>query len=418
MSALERVRSRVPVADLEVAEEQLVQLAAHLSPGELRKAGKQICDLLDSDGPEPDEQKASARESLTLTNADNGVKFRGYLANENAELLRALIHAGARPHKTVDGELDPRPRDKRQADALSTALTIAAAATDAGHKLTNPPGTQHNTSPPATAGALGGGSPWLPGFGAKANITVTIDFNDLKAATADATGELVYGDGLSAATIRRLACDAKIIPVVLGSNSEPLDVGRAVRLVTGAMRRGLNVRDRGCVVCGAPPVQCDAHHLVSWIDGGTTAIWNLVLLCRRHHVDLHAGRWRITITNGVVHVTRPTWADPPPRPGPPHRASRHPARAVVASSDDTGSVAAAHGPSDGGAQATAGDAVGGEESCAPGKRARSGRWTADAATLHEAARFAVWGQTSASQAPATSWDSNSVVAAQSTRPDP
>ncbi len=78
------------------------------------------------------------------------------------------------------------------------------------------------------------------------------------------------------------------------------------------MRRGLNVRDRGCVVCGAPPVQCDAHHLVSWIDGGTTAIWNLVLLCRRHHVDLHAGRWRITITNGVVHVTRPTWADPPP----------------------------------------------------------------------------------------------------------
>ncbi len=148
VSALERVRSRVPVADLEVAEEQLVQLAAHLSPGELRKAGKQICDLLDSDGPEPDEQKASARESLTLTNADNGVKFRGYLANENAELLRALIHAGARPHKTVDGELDPRPRDKRQADALSTALTIAAAATDAGHKLTSPSATpqRHHTT--------------------------------------------------------------------------------------------------------------------------------------------------------------------------------------------------------------------------------------------------------------------------------
>ena len=42
---------------------------------------------------------------------------------------------------------------------------------------------------------LGGGDPerWVPGFGAKANITVTIDLEDLKRATADATGDLVYG---------------------------------------------------------------------------------------------------------------------------------------------------------------------------------------------------------------------------------
>ncbi|WP_202874725.1 HNH endonuclease signature motif containing protein, partial [Kribbella albertanoniae] len=82
-------------------------------------------------------------------------------------------------------------------------------------------------------------------------------------------------------------------------------------LVTKGMRRALNTRDRGCVVCGAPPVQCDAHHLRSWIDGGTTAVSNLVLLCRIHHVDLHAGKWVITITNGKVHVTLPTWANPP-----------------------------------------------------------------------------------------------------------
>ena len=158
-----------------------------------------------------------------------------------------------------------------------------------------------------------GRSGWVPGFGAKANITVTIDLQDLKSATADAIGDLVYGDGLSAATIRRLACDAKIIPLVLGSKSEPLDVGRAERLVTGAMRRALNARDKGCVVCGAPPVQCDAHHLQSWIDGGTTAVHNLVLLCKRHHIDLHAGDWTITITDGMVHVARPAWADPPPQ---------------------------------------------------------------------------------------------------------
>ncbi|MEU4295220.1 DUF222 domain-containing protein, partial [Kribbella sp. NPDC026596] len=249
-----------------------------------------------------------------------------------------LIHTGARPHRTIDGELDPRPRDKRQADALTTALTIAAAATDTGFKLrtthttaaaatqpitdTDADTATSATSPTATTITTGPATSLvdrtaattarIPGFGAKANITVTIDFNDLKTATANAIGDTVYSDGLSAATIRRIACDAKIIPLVLGSNSEPLDVGRAERLVTRAIRRALNTRDKGCVICGAPPVQCDAHHLTSWIDNGPTAIHNLALLCRRHHTDLHNGHWTITITNGVVHVTRPTWADPPP----------------------------------------------------------------------------------------------------------
>jgi hypothetical protein len=154
---------------------------------------------------------------------------------------------------------------------------------------------------------------WVPGFGAKATLVVTIDWEDLKNATAHAIGDTVFGTGLSASTTRLLACDAKIIPVVLGSNSEPLDVGRCERLVTKGMRHALNTRDRGCVVCGAPPVQCDAHHLISWIDGGITAVSNLVLLCRIHHVDLHHGKWVITIVDGEVQVAKPSWADPPSR---------------------------------------------------------------------------------------------------------
>ncbi|MFF0340357.1 DUF222 domain-containing protein [Kribbella sp. NPDC004875] len=326
VSALERVRSRVPVADLDIAEEQLVNLAGHLCPGELAKAAKQICDLLDTDGPEPAENAAYARESLTLIAAENGVKFRGYLANENAELLRSRIHAGARPQKTVDGELDPRSREKRQADALTSTLAIAAAAMDTGFKPTvagfKPPAAGPRSEDNISGGgaadesSASGTGGWVPGFGAKANITVTIDFEDLRSATADASGDLVYGDGLSVAAIRRMACDANIIPLVLGSNSEPLDVGRRERLVTRAMRRALNVRDKGCVVCGAPPVHCDAHHLRSWIDGGETAIHNLVLLCRSHHRSLHSGHWVITITDGQVQVSRPAWADPAPKPRP------------------------------------------------------------------------------------------------------
>ncbi|MFD7154832.1 DUF222 domain-containing protein [Kribbella sp. NPDC059898] len=282
ITELERVRDRVPVETLDVTEQQLVGLVPTHTPQELRAAAKHLCDRIDADGPEPEEHKAYDRESLTLSTAENGVKIRGYLANENAELLRAIVHAGARPHKTVDGEHDPRPRDKRQADALTAALTVASNAWDTD----------------------------TAGHGAKANLTVTIDLDDLKSATAHATGQTVYGDDLSAATIRRLACDANVIPLVLGSNSEPLDVGRRERLVTRHIRHALVARDRGCVVCAAPPVMCDAHHLTSWLDGGPTALNNLTLLCRRHHVDLHNGRWRISITDGKVHVARPAWADP------------------------------------------------------------------------------------------------------------
>ncbi|MFD7154132.1 DUF222 domain-containing protein [Kribbella sp. NPDC059898] len=298
ITELERVRDRVPTETLDVTEQQLVGLVPTHTPQELRTAAKHLCDRIDADGPEPEEHKAYQRESLTLSTAENGVKFRGYLANDNAELLRAVIHAGARPHKTVDGEHDPRPRDKRQADALTTALTVAANAWDTD----------------------------TAGHGAKANITVTIDLDDLKSATAHATGQTIYGDDLSAATVRRLACDANVIPLVLGSNSEPLDVGRRERLVTRHIRHALIARDRGCVVCAAPPVMCDAHHLTHWVDGGATALTNLALLCRRHHVDLHNDRWHITITNGKVDVARPTWADPTPtRPTqPPSPAPAHP----------------------------------------------------------------------------------------------
>ena len=37
---------------------------------------------------------------------------------------------------------------------------------------------------------------------------------------------------LSAGAVRRWACDAEVLPVVLGSHSQVLDVGRSSRLVT------------------------------------------------------------------------------------------------------------------------------------------------------------------------------------------
>ncbi|TCC24125.1 HNH endonuclease [Kribbella sindirgiensis] len=308
VSALDKVPTTVPVEDLAVAEREMVELGRTHGPLDLRKAGVQVRNRLDTDGPEPAEQEAYDRETLTLKTVDNGVAFTGFLANENAELFRTLIDTHAKPHRTVDGALDPRSRDQRQADALTTVLNTATSAVT-------------NTAPSPATGGL------IPGHGQKPQIIVTIDFNDLKAADATATGQLIYGDALSAATIRRLACDAHILPVVLGSDSQPLDVGTTVRLATGPMRKALITRDKGCVCCGAPPLYCDAHHVISWIDGGETNITNLVLLCKRCHRDLHAGHWNINITDGTVHVTRPTWATPAPVPRGRYRpptTTRHP----------------------------------------------------------------------------------------------
>ena len=62
------------------------------------------------------------------------------------------------------------------------------------------------------------------------------------------------------------------------------------------------------------PAYCHAHHIIHWIDGGPTSLNNLALFCGGHHHAIHKGHYTVTITNGTVHVTRPTWADPTPNP--------------------------------------------------------------------------------------------------------
>jgi hypothetical protein len=120
---------------------------------------------------------------------------------------------------------------------------------------------------------------------------------------------LASGVPIGAETARRLACDATIIPMVLGTASEVLDVGRAKRLVTPAQRRALIVRDGGCrwPGCDRPPEWTDAHHIIAWIFNGKTDLWNLILLCRHHHINVHEGRFKIRLDRdtGNVHVTYP-----------------------------------------------------------------------------------------------------------------
>ena len=97
------------------------------------------------------------------------------------------------------------------------------------------------------------------------------------------------GTALGAADLRRLACDTRIIPVVMGGAGEVLDVGRATRTIPPAIRSALIARDQRCVWpgCDRAPIHCDGHHIEHWVDNGPTCIANLALLCHCHHQRLH-----------------------------------------------------------------------------------------------------------------------------------
>ena len=92
------------------------------------------------------------------------------------------------------------------------------------------------------------------------------------------------------------ATAALLPPVLGGALSQPLDVGRATRVVQPAQRSALAVRDGGCVFpgCDRPLAWCDAHHLRHWLDGGPTDLANLALLCRAHHRRVHEEGWQLT----------------------------------------------------------------------------------------------------------------------------
>jgi hypothetical protein len=112
--------------------------------------------------------------------------------------------------------------------------------------------------------------------------------------------------------LRKLACDAMILAAVLATGSQPLDIGRAQRLVPIGMRRALIARDRHCAFpgCITPPKWCDAHHVWHWADGGPTKIDNLVLLCGHHHRLVHHSEWDVVMDDGLPRFIAPPWVSP------------------------------------------------------------------------------------------------------------
>jgi hypothetical protein len=201
----------------------------------------------------------------------------------------------------VDGDLDP--------ESGETLMTALRAILDAESRTR---GNDHDRRSPAQrrADALTEiCRQWLdrsdrPSVGGeRPHVTLTVAVEAFRQHVDASNGptELDHAGPIESQSVRRLTCDASVMRVVMSGRSEPLDVGRRMKVVPPTMRRAVIVRDRTCRFpgCDRPHTWCDAHHVVHWADGGPTAASNLVLLCRPHHRLIHRpGRFRLELVDG------------------------------------------------------------------------------------------------------------------------
>ncbi len=132
----------------------------------------------------------------------------------------------------------------------------------------------------------------------RADVVVHIDLSTLTTGlSASSTHRTAFGADLPVATIRRMACDAGIIPLVLNGATVPLDIGRSQRLASAGQRRALEAAHSTCAMpgCAVAFHHCQIHHIDYWENGGRTDLDNMVPLCSRHHHAAHEGGWRLVL---------------------------------------------------------------------------------------------------------------------------
>ena len=273
LTQLTQVEHRLDPARREQALGSLTQMAAEGYDRHVRHVGRRLMALAGADRAlERDEAALRRLASLRRCPLDNGmVRYTVQLDPEAAAVLDAALDPLAAPEPSAETGRDTRLPEQRRAQALVEVCRRAAAAGGAA---------------PATT---------------KAQVVVTIDLHELTNAVRG-SGLTLTGEVLSPEATRRIACDAGLIPAVLGTSGEVLDVGRTKRLVTQGMLHALWLRDGGCTFpgCGRPPHWCQAHHVWHWCDGGPTCLGNLALLCDRHHTIVHDRGLTGTVTDTGV----------------------------------------------------------------------------------------------------------------------
>jgi hypothetical protein len=187
------------------------------------------------------------------------------LKSKIGRLVENMFHSG---DKEVPVEVMPwiEPNDHRQAQAL---IALVNGASDTASDMPT-----------------------------RAEVVVHVDLETLQHGLhAGGTCRTALGADLPVETVRRLACEAEILPVVLDGRSVPIDVGRSKRLATVHQRRALEAIHPTCAIpdCEVIFDHCNVHHIEYWENGGATDLNNMVPLCSRHHHAAHEGGWKLKL---------------------------------------------------------------------------------------------------------------------------
>jgi hypothetical protein len=290
---LGQLPAAVPAEVREETEHTLVTLARASDAFAVRKAGRHALALTDPDGalPSDKELREPERELHLRQRRDGRYGLTATLDTETGALLDTLLSPLTKPRPAENGEADVRTAAQRRGDGFADLLLRV----------------QRSVEMPTEAGE-------------RPTVVVTIDYRQLMgdltaAATAGlldhvAAHAVLNGEHpLTGEQARRIACDANILPAVLGGPSETLDHGRSQRTASPAQRRMLTLRDKGCVKCGRPPKWCEAHHVKWWgRDHGPTDIDNLCLLCPECHRLMHHSHWKVVMKpDGKPECIPPEW---------------------------------------------------------------------------------------------------------------
>lgn len=267
---LARLRPHLAPEAVGTVTEALLDLGVSWGAAQMRQLRPALLARYGVEGEFDDlQERLASSASLSRPRVASGAltDYRMALTPEQAAVLEAAIGPGSRPRVGEEGQRDERPAGQRRVEALIEV--VAAWAADVAGRTHGP-----------------GGSSVM--------LHVTMPLQELTAGmgSGEVVGGLAAGTLLAPGLVRRLACQAGVVPHVLGSRSEPLDVGRAERLFTSAQRHALGLRDRHCTYpgCEVPAHWCRAHHVIHWLDGGRTDLANAALLCERHHGLVHARR--------------------------------------------------------------------------------------------------------------------------------
>ena len=293
ITMLDRVAPRADPAQLVATERTLARRAPTLTLEQVHRLVAQAEAYLDTDGVGEREDALTADQSVRIRQEPSGMlRFTARLNPVTGALLKTaietLVTARIRSNRDTDPtDSAPASIPRMQADALVAI-------------------TEHALSCRETITPLD-----------LATIIIRINHTDLVTGAGAAFIDGIH-QPVSAGTVRRLAGQAGLIPLVLGGPSDVLDLGRTQRLFTIPQRIALAERDGGCAFCGMTGSYAEAHHLRWWDrDTGPTDLDNGILLCRTDHQRIHNDGWTITTRDGAVWFTPPAHIDPTrtPRPG-------------------------------------------------------------------------------------------------------